>query len=478
MPLQLSPTALVRACTVALNALLISLIALTSQLAGAEKVLSATDQTHLEALKETAKSSELSWTLLESLTTEVGARLAGTESDARAVAWAVEKMNSLGFDKVWTEAAPLTPWVRGEASVHITAPFPHRLAAISLGGSVGTPRRGITAEIVRFDDLDALKAAPDGSLKGKIAYVANRMERHRDGSGYGPAVAARSQGASVAASKGASAYLLRSIGTDNNRTPHTGSMTYADKSSRIPALAVSNPDADLLDNMIRRGAVTVKMKSTARRYDNRTVMTHNVIGEITGSQAPEELVAVGAHLDSWDVGTGAMDDGLGVSIAISSAALIKQAGLQPKRTIRVILYAAEEVGFIGTRQYMEDHHDEVGQHAIGAEWDFGIGEIYSFKSGVGEQALPAIRELASYLKDLGVAHDPANDGRAQSDMVLLSEAGMPAINFAPDGSRYFDLHHTDNDTLDKIDPEALKQNTAVYTVFAWFAAQSGVDFRK
>jgi len=222
----------------------------------------------------------------------------------------------------------------------------------------------------------------------------------------------------------------------------------------------------------------VKFKSTARRYDKKMVKTANVIGEITGSEAPDEIVAIGAHLDSWDVGTGAMDDGLGVAIVMASAAMIGEQAVKPKRTIRVILYAAEEVGFYGTKQYMIDHAAEVDKHIIGAEWDFGIGEIYELRPGVGDQSLAAIADLAGHLESLGVGLSDTNNAKAQSDMSLLSNAGMPAINFRPDGTDYFDLHHTENDTLDKIDAEDMKQNTAVYTVFAWFAAQSGVDFRR
>ncbi len=461
------------------NQLILLGLLLSMVFAANGETLSETDREVLERLKQEAQQSSLSYTLLESLTTEVGARLAGTAGDKRAIAWATEKMRALGFDKVWTEEVSLPKWERGELSLEIVSPYPHNLFGISLGGSVGTKRSGITADVVEFSDLAALEAAPVGSLKGKIAFVSYRMERHIDGSGYSHGVGARSKGASVAAEKGAVAFILRSIGTDNNRTPHTGGMNYADGIKKIPAAAISNPDADLLVNMLKRKQpVQIKFKSSAKRSDKKMVKTANVIGEISGSVAPEELVVIGAHLDSWDVGTGAMDDGLGVAIVMASAAMIGKQAIKPKRTIRVILYAAEEVGFHGTRQYMLDHADEVEQHMIGAEWDFGIGEIYELRTGVGEQSLVAIADLANHLQSLGVALSNKNDAKAQSDMSLLSNAGMPSINFAPDGTNYFDLHHTENDTLDKIDAEDMKQNTAVYTVFTWFAAQSGVDYRR
>ena len=461
-----------------LRILVVAFLSVMSTTLHAE-ILSKTDRQALQQLKSQAQQSSLSYELLESLTTEVGPRLAGTEGDKKAIAWASAKMRALGFDKVWTEEVSIPKWTRGDLSLQVVSPYPHNLFGISLGGSIGTKRSGITAEIVEFKDLAALEAAPAGSLNGKIAFVSFRMERLIDGSGYGVAVGARSKGASVAAEKGAVAFILRSVGTDNNRTPHTGGMNYADGIKKIPAAAISNPDADLLVNMLKREQpVKVKFKSTARRYDKKIVKTANVIGEITGSEAPDEIVAIGAHLDSWDVGTGAMDDGLGVAIVMASAAMIGEQAVKPKRTIRVILYGAEEIGFYGTKQYMLDHADEVGKHIIGAEWDFGIGKIYELRPGVGAQSLTAIADLAGHLESLGVSLSDSNDAKAQSDMSLLSNAGMPAVNFRPDGTHYFDLHHTENDTLDKIDAEDMKQNTAVYTLFAWFAAQSGVDFRR
>jgi Zn-dependent M28 family amino/carboxypeptidase len=208
------------------------------------------------------------------------------------------------------------------------------------------------------------------------------------------------------------------------------------------------------------------------------IKSASVIGEITGSEYPDEIVALGAHLDSWDVGTGAMDDGMGIGIILATGAEIAKLPKHPKRTIRVILYAGEEVGFYGTRKYMELHKNEVAKHVIGAEWDFGLGKIYQIKPGVGAKSLNNIHDLAQLLAPLGVSMSDKNDAVAQSDMSLLSKAGMPSVNFAADGMRYFDYHHTANDTLDKINPEDYKQNTAVYMVFAYFAAQTNVDFRK
>ena len=388
-------------------------------------------------------------------------------------------MKALGFDKVWAEEVQGTFWQRGEAKAKILAPYPQQLVTIALGGSVGTGEQGLTAKVVHFETLADLEAAPDNSLDGKIAFISYRMDRHIAGHGYGAAVGARVGGAIVAAQKGASGLIMRSVGTDNNRMAHTGIMRYQEGVNKIPAASLSNPDADMLVNQLKRGKeVNFYLKLTPSTDSSVIAKSANVIGEITGSEFPEEIVSIGAHLDSWDVGTGALDDGMGVGMVMSAAHHIAQLPKRPKRTIRVILFAAEEVGLLGAKQYMVDHKDEMKNHIIGAEWDFGMGNIYKMTSGVGNNSLSAIEELATYMKPLGVELSLANNAKAQSDMSMLSAAGMPSMNFAPDGTNYFDYHHTENDTLDKVDAEVLKQATAVYTLFAYFAANSAVDFRK
>ncbi|MCK5424945.1 MAG: M20/M25/M40 family metallo-hydrolase [Emcibacter sp.] len=441
--------------------------------------LSDKDTAQLLALKTTALSSNLAYEIDESLTTEVGARMVGTAGDKRAVTWAMAKMKQLGFDKVWTEDVIHHSWIRGTAEARIIAPYPQKMVAIALGGSVGTPENGITAEVVEFEDFFALATAAPDSLKGKIAYVSYRMERKIDGAGYGPAVKTRAAGPSYAAAKGAIALIMRSVGTDDNRIGHTGGLQYNEDTPKIPAAALSNPDADLLSRQIARGnPVKVFLKLTAQRKDDVPVTTANVIGELTGSENPHEYVVMGAHLDSWDVGTGAVDDGIGVSVTLAAAHHIANLPERPKRSIRVILFAAEEVGLVGAKQYVQRHKDDMANHVIGAEWDFGTERIYEMTPGVGPSALNDIRDLANLLAPLGVSLSPKNNAKGQSDISALGKLGMPAVNFSADGLKYFDYHHTENDTLDKVNPEALKQNTAVYTIFSYFAAQSDIDFRK
>ena len=453
-------------------------LALVSGMSNAD-VLSTTEEKQLMTLKETALSSNLSYDLIESLTTEVGHRLVGSEGDKKSIAWAVDKMKALGFDKVWTEDLTATYWHRGEVEAKVIAPYPHEVVAIALGGSVGTGKAGVKANLAHFKTFQDLEAVEDNSLNGKIVFISNRMERHIDGKGYGPAVAARVHGAAVAGKKGASAIIIRSIGTDDNRLAHTGSVRYPEGSVKVAAASISNPDADMLLNQLKRSEeVEFFLKLTSHSDPKVVANTANVIGELTGSEFPNEYVTLGAHLDSWDVGTGAVDDGIGVGMMMATVHHIAQLPVKPKRTIRVILFAAEEIGLVGAKAYVEKRKGDMKGHVIGAEWDFGVGPIYEMKTGVGKKSLPALHELGEYLEPLGVTVSKTNTAQAQSDMSLMSKAGMPSVNFAPDGSLYFDYHHTQNDTLDKVDAKALKHNTAVYTMFAYFAAQSGVDFSK
>ncbi|WP_221450532.1 M20/M25/M40 family metallo-hydrolase [Pseudoteredinibacter isoporae] len=435
---------------------------------------SAENLAQAKALAEKAGKSELAYQLDESLSTEVGPRRVGTPGDKAGIEWAVAKMKALGFDRVWTETVTTPGWERGDISVEAVSPFPQRMVAIALGGSVPTPADGIEAQVVAFPNLDALKAAEAGSLKGKIAYIGYQMKPSIDGADYGVAGKQRYLGSEVAASKGASAVLIRSVGTDNDRIGHTGAQ--GDKST-IPAAALSIPDADLLESMMKRSdKVTLKINISSRKTAD--VKTANVIGEVTGTERPEDFVVLGSHLDSWDVGTGAVDDGMGVAITMAAAKHIIDSGKKPKRSIRVILFGAEEIGLYGVKQYYEKHKDKLGNHIIGAEWDSGTRMIHQLRPGVGEKSLAAIKQMAELLKPYGVALHPSNSAKGQSDISVLGKAGMPAINFDSDLTDYFDYHHTENDTMANVPPETMRQASAVYTAFAWLTANSLIDFRK
>lgn len=284
-------------------------------------------------IRDAALTSELAFDILESLTTEVGPRMAGTEGDARAVAWAERKFLELGFDKVTLQPVTFPVWKRGEETAEVVSPFPQPLIITALGNSPSTPDGGLKAPIRHFATLEALEAEPDDSLDGGIVFISNRMERFKNGSGYGPAVQARSRGAQVAAAKGADAILIRSVGTDHDRLPHTGVMRSLANIPNVPAAALSNPDADLLVSMLKRTDEVVVHLKLGSILSGETYTSHNVIGDIIGSEKPDEYIVIGGHLDSWDLGTGAIDDGAGCAITMAAGKLIQEMGT-PKRTIR------------------------------------------------------------------------------------------------------------------------------------------------
>jgi Zn-dependent M28 family amino/carboxypeptidase len=264
--------------------------------------------------------------------------------------------------------------VRGEAEFAVVAPFPQQMPVLALGGSVGTGAEGIEADAVMVKDLAALATLPAGAVHDKIVFFTNRMERTRDGSGYGKAVGVRALGPSAAAALGAVGVVIRSVSTSNNRFPHTGGLRYAADKPRIPAVALSNPDADALERQFASGkAVRLKLKSNSRELP--AAQSANVVGEIPGSDLAKEIVILGAHLDSWDPGVGAIDDGAGVAIIMGVANAIKELGLKPRRTIRVVLFANEEFGTTGSKAYLESLGADSANHVLGLQADFGAGPV-------------------------------------------------------------------------------------------------------
>lgn len=426
-------------------------------------------------LRDAALANNVAFSLLESLTTEVGARLVGSEADAKAVAWGMAKMTALGFTNVRREPVSFTAWVRGIETAEVTAPYPQRLVITSLGGSVATPKNGLEAEAIVFSSYESFLEAPVGSLTGKIAVVTQKTIKAQDGAGYGSVGAMRRAGAVEAAKRGAVAYLIRSLGTSAHRFPHTGSMRYEEGVAKIPAAALSAPDAEQVDRLAARGQ-PIRLKLVLTPKVAGPVTTYNVIGDITGTDKPDEFVVIGGHLDSWDLGTGAIDDGAGVAITMAAAKTIIDSGLKPKRTIRVILFGAEEVGLVGAIQYVAAHKAEMGKYVIGAESDFGAGPVYQFQTKVGAGALPAMKRILSVMAPLGIIAGDNNAGGGPDIGPFVREA-MPAAELQQDGRDYFDYHHTPDDTLDKVVPKELTQNVAAYTVFAWMAANLDVDFR-
>ena len=409
------------------------------------------------ALRDAALHDQYAWNITEGLTTEVGQRLAGTEAEARGREWAVAKLKALGFSNVRVEPFDMPTWTRGPESVEILAPFPQKLAVAALGNSASTPPAGITGEVVGFDTLAALETAPDAAVRGKIVFVSHAMPRTMDGSGYSFFGGPRRQGPSIASSKGAIAIVIRSIGTDYHRNPHTGVMSFAEGVKPIPAGALPLPDAEQLQRILKRGK-PVTMRLTLVSQTGRG-QSGNVIAEVPGRDPSLPPVLVGGHLDSWDQGTGAIDDAAGVAIATAAARRIMDAG-RPLRTIRVVWFGAEEPGLFGGLDYMRKHAKE--PHWALAESDFGAGRIWRVTTKLGPQREAEAKTVQAALAPLGIVPG-SRDEADGSDIGPMIGAGAPAIGLSQDGTYYFDFHHTPDDTLDKVDPEALRQNVAAWT---------------
>jgi len=409
------------------------------------------------ALRDAALHDDYAWDITEGLTTEVGPRLDGTPAEARARDWAVTKLRALGFSNIRVEPFTITNWTRGAEGAEILAPFPQRLVIGALGNSASTGPEGITGEVVGFDSEQALEAAPDDAVRGKIVFVSHAMPRTQDGSGYGFFGGPRRQGPTIASRKGALAIVIRSIGTDYHRNPHAGVQVFADGAKPIPAGALSLPDADQLLRILKRGKpVTMHLTLVSQ---SGPAPSGNVIAEVPGRDPSLPPVLVGGHLDSWDQGTGAIDDGTGIAIAAAAAKRIMDAG-RPLRTIRVVWFGSEEMGLFGGRDYMAKHGKE--PHYALAESDFGAGRIWRVNSKLGKDREAEALMLQAALAPLGIVPG-ALDKADGSDIEPLLDSGMPGVGLSQDGTYYFDVHHTPDDTLDKVDPEALRQNVAAWT---------------
>lgn len=410
-------------------------------------------------LRDAALKDELAYDLVEGLTTEVGQRLAGTEAEARARGWGAARLKALGFSNVRVETYRMPVWVRGQEEAEILAPVLQKLHLAALGNSAATPTDGMTAEVVVFASYGDLANAPAGSLSGKIAYVGNAMQATQDGSGYGANGTARFIGPAVAAAKGAAAIVIRSIGSDTHRMPHTGVTRWPEGVQPIPAAALSVPDATLIERLASRGKpIRMRLLLTPRQAGEHD--SGNVIAEVPGTDPKAGIVLIGGHLDSWDLGTGAIDDASGVAITTAAAKRILDSGRRPRRTIRVVWFGAEEVGGFGGEDYARRHAGE--RHAIAAESDFGADRVWRFETMLPDSARPVADRLAVALAPIGIVrgNGPAGDG---SDIEATIKTGVAGVDLNQSGLRYFDTHHTADDVLERIDPAQLRQNVAAWT---------------
>jgi carboxypeptidase Q len=409
-----------------------------------------------------ALTSDRAYRRLAHLTDLIGHRLSGSTNLERAIAWALAEMKTDGLDNVRGERVMVPHWVRGAESLELTSPVTSSLSMLGLGNSVGTPPEGITAEAVvvrNFDELDALGER----VRGKIVVYNVPFTN------YGATVQYRGAGASRAARHGAVAALVRSVTPVSLQTPHTGAMNYAPDQPKIPAAAITIEAAELLQRMYERGErPALRLRMEAKFLPDAE--SANVVAEIRGSERPDEIVLVSGHLDSWDVGQGAHDDGGGCIVAWEAVRLLKELGLRPRRTIRAVFYTNEENGLRGGNAYRDAHRAELSKHVLAIESDSGVYRPQGF--GLAATAAPHVRadmeEIAKLLGGIRAARIAPNGGGA--DIGPIMREGVPGASLDVDGTHYFDIHHTAADTLDKVDPQDLAHCVAAMAVMAYVVA--------
>lgn len=415
-----------------------------------------------------ALTSDKAYSRLAHLTDHIGHRLSGSQGLERAIEWAVAEMKRDGLDRVRAEKVMVPHWVRGNESLEIITPSPQKLSMLGLGNSIGTPTEGIAAEAVVVRNFDELEALGE-KVRGKIVVYNAPFTT------YGATVQYRSSGASRAARYGAVAVLVRSVTPVSLQTPHTGAMRYDEKQLKIPAAAITIEGAELLQRMNDRGDhPTLRLKMDAKFLPDAE--SANVVAEIRGSEKPDEVVLISGHFDSWDVGQGAHDDG-GNCIAVWEAVrLLKALGLKPRRTIRAVLYTNEENGLRGGTGYRDEHRSELAKHVLAIEADSGVyrPEGFGLAAAAPPQARANLQEIVKLLSGIRADRVAANGGGA--DIGPIMREGVTGASLDVDSARYFDIHHTASDTLDKIDPQDLALCVAALAVVAYTVADMPAPF--
>jgi carboxypeptidase Q len=436
----------------------------------AEHRAQSPDDTHARAadqLIDAALRDSAAYRRLGALVDRFGHRLAGSRSLERAIDWVVAEMKQDGLENVRTQPVKVTHWVRGAESAALVAPRAMRLNILGLGRSVGTRAQGITAPVLVVHDFAELRMR-SAEARGKIVLYDFPFDSTLSSfDAYGQAVRYRGSGADSAVQFGALAVLVRSVTPHSLQTPHTGAMSYGDSTRRIPAAAISVEHAEMLHRMQDRGErIVVRLVMGARTLPRAT--SRNVIAEVRGSERPDEVIVIGGHIDSWDVGQGAMDDGGGCVAAWEALRLIKQLGVRPKRTVRVVLWTAEEVGLDGARAYADSMRGSIDKHILAMESDNGVFEPRGLAIGGTDSTRAAFRRITPLLRRIGA--DSLIAGDSPPDVGPLYRRGVPAAELQTDASRYFWYHHTDADMLDKLDPLSLAKNVAGLAVVAYTVA--------
>src|SRR5882762_4737997 len=431
----------------------------------------------LKRIQQAALSSDYAYHQVAHLSNNIGPRLTGSVQAAKAVEYVAGELKAIGCE-VQLEKVMVPHWVRGEETAALVS-WPgmadgttQKILLCALGESVATPKEGITADVVTVKNFDELKALPRDKVAGKIVLFSYPFDKEmaaqgHAGQAYGEAVEYRGDGPSAAARQGAVACLIRSVGGADFRLPHTGQTKYANDAPKIPAGAVTSEDADLIVDLVKQGPVKMKLVLTPQTLPE--VESANVIGDIKGSEHPEQIVIVSGHLDSWDLGTGAIDDGAGVAVSMEAANLVQKLRLKPKRTIRVIAWMNEENGEAGSKQYAKDHEKEFSNHFAAMETDAGAGHPIGVNVKANAEVKKMFAPVAAILQESGAGILSLVE-HCGADIEPLEKAGVPAFSPIQDNRFYFNYHHTAADTLDKIVPKELAENSAVVAVLAYALA--------
>ena len=431
----------------------------------------------LKRLQQAALSSDYAYRQVGHLANNIGPRLSGSAQAAKAVEYVANELKAIGCE-VLLEKVMVPHWVRGEETAALVQ-FPgqapettQKIVLCALGPSVATPANGITAEVIAVRNFDELKSLPRDRVAGKIVLFNYPFDKQmaaegRGGDAYGQAVVYRSDGPSAAARNGAVACLIRSVGGAEYRLPHTGQTKYANDAPKIPAGAVTAEDADLVADLARQGPVKMKLILTPQQLPDAE--SYNAIADIKGSEYPEQVIIVSGHLDSWDLGTGAIDDGAGVAVSMEVANLIQKLHLKPKRTIRVIAWMNEENGEAGSKQYAKNHEKEFSNHFAAMETDGGAGHPIGINIKGNSEVKKMFAPVAALLQESGAGSLNLVE-HCGADIEPLEKAGVPAFSPIQDNRFYFNYHHTAADTLDKIVPKELAENSAVVAVLAYALA--------
>lgn len=465
----------VRSCWFSAAAIVFAIAApVFAQTARNEKKSSAGDAIQRDAnrLMDLAMASRESYGTVAHLTDKIGSRLSGSAGAAEAVKWTTAQLQAWGVS-THTEKVMVPHWVRGVEQASLVSHNSQKIVLTALGGSVATPPGGITADIIEARSFDELKTFGRARIAGKIVFfnVPMDMDLVRAGrafDAYGKAVEYRGRGADRAAEYGAVASLIRSVSSASLRTPHTGAMRYEGKVKKIPAAAMTAEDAMLVDRLLTRGdRVRMHLVLTPRTLPD--VESANVVAEIRGSEKPDEIVLIGGHLDSWDLGPGAIDDAGGVAMVMDTMRLIHQFGRTPRRTIRCVLFMNEENGLRGGRGYAAAHAAEISRHVAAIEADAGSAAPRGFLTTLKGDVLMEFETRVAFLDRVGAAKFDSTD-ETGADTSPLIDKGVVGFGLVPDQRHYFDYHHSPADTLDKIDPQELAQNTAALAGLTWFLA--------